>query len=425
MGAAEMPRHRSTARPHRLRGWVGDRFRISAAFISCPITGEMTTPPSAQRVGRLRRVAIPWSLALLTTACTPRGQVLAADSISPPPGAASPADIGVPPPPDASYVACATPRVLGAKHLPLRLGELWLRPEGQRLVPAAGTARAASWIRPRLRLGVVANARHPAAQTLTNLRFAYQRFRQASVDAIAILGGWGGSASEIRALLRPLLGNPAEAGPPLLLLPGDQLPINALPEALQGWQQRVIVLHEIRAIDYPPFTLLSLPGTNYPHHLATAQGCAYGPQALRALGSFIPPQLESGLLLAYVPPRGGGDAAIDRTRGLAHIGDPELGATMRQFGIAFGAFGAVPESGLRATTHEGRAVAPGEWSTSLIVNAGSIEALPQERVDGGWSWGGAVVIELDKKRARYRPIAAPPPPEYAATPGVLGPQGKK
>lgn len=320
-----------------------------------------------------------------------------------------PVDLGPPPPPDLrgparhvepfAYQRCAPLEAPRKKLRPVELAGVWLRPEGYTL---AAAPEASGWVRKRLVLGVLADPREALLGTLQNIDALTDRFNRHKVHAIIVLGGIASTANDQQRILSRLL---RATEVPVLVLPGDLAARDELRKTLDALGHRIVDLSEARILRHPAATLISLPG----HHLARQlragkEGCAYQGPDLRDLEMKGKDGAPPRLLLAYGPPRGKGPDAIDRSLTGVNCGSVALRELMDRAQISFGLFAHVNEAGGAATTRAGSRLGEQTWSTSMLLNVGSVQAVPQRGLDGQWRHGMGVVVELRDGRARFRSI---------------------
>jgi hypothetical protein len=285
---------------------------------------------------------------------------------------------------------------------PLRLAGVMLRPHGALLEAEPGAAPVA-----RLALGLLGDSKEALAATLSNVDALVARFRAAKTDAVVLLGGIDARFEGTRAVLLRLRG-----AAPVLALPGDRESRAGFQAAVDALGADGVDLTRTRALLTSGVALLGVPGYHLTHQLlAGEQGCGYDDRDIAALVELIRGRGAARLLLAHGPPRGSGEAAIDRAFGGVNIGDPLLTRLMREADIRFGAFAHVHEATGRATTRDGRPVGEGRWSSSLLLNVGAVDSVPHEDLAGRWSRGSAALLELETRsdggRARYRRIELP------------------
>ena len=347
--------------------------------------------------------ALLWPLVMLlaaTSGCTRRrAPAPPLSGVPTAPGASSARATDAP-----AFVPCTRPAPLatgssppivlaGIELIARRAGQLEARTTRDPLGRQAGRPE-------RLLLGVLSDPREALPQTLAQLARLQARFRAAQVDAVVVLGGLDGAFVGAVRLLRALRGPWA-----LLALAGDRLSAEGFQAALRHAEPGAIDLTRTQIVALPQLTLVGIPGYPLPHHhLAGAQGCGFDAGELALLGERLRGSTTPRLVLAHAPPRGRGPAAVDRARGEVNIGDSALRDWIERNGVRFGVFGHVHEAAGQATRLDGTPVAPERWTDSLLLQVGSIDAVPHQQRDGRWSKGTAALLELEGERARYTMI---------------------
>jgi len=249
----------------------------------------------------------------------------------------------------------------------------------------------------------LAGIEEAADDNLANVRTILGLAADRGLDAVLVAGGLGPDERQARVILGAL----GAARAPVLVSLGESEPLEGFRAAFAAARRRapnLVDMSRVRAAKLPDLSVVSLPGYHEPHYLRhRAEGCGVVPEDVRLL-----PRLGRGLpapvvLLSAAPPRGDGAHAIDRARGGVDIGSRPLARAVRAGRFAFGVFGHVYEAGGNATKVDGRTrVAPGEWSDSLLVNPGAVEAIPYELSTGGRAQGLGALVEIEGGRARYR-----------------------
>jgi hypothetical protein len=294
------------------------------------------------------------------------------------------------------YLRCAPTRDDGVDES-YRLPPLSLERDGYDLeIKGAGGGTIA--------VGLLAGLDEPIPETLANVAFLLDRFRAAGVQVIAVAGGVGLAEADVEKNLAALAAAPV----PVLVSPGAQESYDAFREAFQKLHPghpQLIDMTAVRRVRVGHVTLLSLPGYANAFYLeAKEHGCAYETGDLGDVAA-LADEGRVNALLAASPPRGTCPCSVDRGRGGVNIGDPALGAMLRDKKILFGLFGHVYEAGGRATLADfSTALGQGVWADSLLVQAGSASAVPVQLVDGGRSVGMAQIVELSGNRARFRTV---------------------
>jgi len=259
-------------------------------------------------------------------------------------------------------------------------------------------------------LGLVGESREALVGTLANLDWLRRHFASAHVDAIVVLGGLASDLAGSKALLDRLTPPPDSArshrDPPVLVLPGARASLRDLRGALAS-TPGVIDLSIFRVLRLPAATLVTLPGHAQPRHLlGGAGGCAYTSEELATIAPSFAKLPSPRVLLAYTPPRGRGPSAIDLSAE-THIGSDALKDLLKAASIRFGFFSDVRESGGRATTCDDVPVKERIWTTSLLLNVGAVDALPEPTPGGPWLRPLGAIVEISSGRARYRLLRPP------------------
>jgi Icc-related predicted phosphoesterase len=254
------------------------------------------------------------------------------------------------------------------------------------------------------RFGVIAGIEEWNEPNRANVDALMQWFGEQQVEAVIVAGGIGPNREScLKALVRM-----AASKIPILPLIGATADFEQYRRAVAQAQKQhpnVVDLTTARLIRWDGVDLISLPGYHNPFYLQHRRGgCAYEVRDVEALEDLVNDARQPVLLVAAAPPRGRSPSAIDLARGGVNIGDPALASFIKAHEVPFGVFGHVYEAGGRATADvEGRRPLPAEqWSRSLYLNPGAIEAVPYDLPGGGRSRGMGAVVEIGPEGARYR-----------------------
>ncbi|MBW2732991.1 MAG: hypothetical protein JRH20_11415 [Deltaproteobacteria bacterium] len=308
-----------------------------------------------------------------------------------------------PPHPAIAHEVCAPLATPTTKLRRIQLAGAWLEPQGYALRAADS---ADKWVPKRLVLGVLADPRGALPGTLRNIDLLAARFTSAKVHAVLLLGGIARAADDQRRIVQRLV---AALSVPVLVLLGDRAGLQQLRGTLADLGRRVVDLTLVRTLRHPAATLLSLPGHPLPAQLLSGpKGCAYSSADLDSLATLSAKMRRPRLLLAYAPPRGAGPQAVDRSLANVNCGSEALRELMERGDIRFGLFAHISEAGGQATTRAGSPLAEHTWGTSMLLNVGSVDAIPRRDLEGRWRHGMGVIVELRGEMARYRRIELPP-----------------
>lgn len=255
-------------------------------------------------------------------------------------------------------------------------------------------------------IGLLAGIHEITTESDRNLRFFFNQFKAAKVQAIVVVGGVGKTEQQMTEIFK-LLGS---APVPVLITPGAQESYGALKAVFKKTHKKyphLIDLTQVRRVMMNQVNFISLPGYFNPFYLeARSQGCSYEQSDLDQLRSLIIDD-KANVLLSATPPRGTHPSAPDAGRGNVHIGDPALAQTLADSDIKFGLFGHVYEAGgyavAKSKTH---ALTAGIWQPSMYLQAGSADALPVGLTNGGRVAGMAHIVDFSGHRARFKQIVA-------------------
>ncbi len=229
--------------------------------------------------------------------------------------------------------------------------------------------------------------------------------RKGGAEAIVALGDVGRSEEEMILDIGVL----SSAGVPVLTLPGGSEDYGDYLEAIEKSREKglpVVDLSRVRVLEWGGTVLVTLPGIARPRYLAhRGDGCGWGPDDVEELETLLGEASGKGrvVVLGAYPPLGSGGPGIDTSREGSHVGDAGLAAALDSAGVATGAFGFVYEAGGTAVDPSTRSlVPPGTWADGLLLNPGSIEALPWVGTGaGGYSTGQAAVLHVGSDGVAY------------------------
>lgn len=259
-------------------------------------------------------------------------------------------------------------------------------------------------------LGVLGPVNDDSGANLVAIQ-AYRRFfAQQGADAIVVTGDVGEQAEGITRVLLAL----AEAKIPVLVVAGNRECRADFTNGVIEAQQRasnLVNMNQVRAVEFPEATLISLPGYHDPNYLGCATACRYFKNSVDEVIRLAREATTPVVLVSHGPPRGNGPLALDYTFGGGNVGDEEINRAIKEAKIPFGLFSNIKEAGGRATsTADGSAgVGEGEQSERLYLNPGPADTVPWELHDGSYSVGMAAVIRLQSGGATYEVFRAPPP----------------
>ena len=300
---------------------------------------------------------------------------------------------------NAPYETVARPDVVvhrGVRY-ELRGAEVQLRREG---APRKGPAR----------LGVLAGIKELDEETQGSLRFFFDAFEQADVEAVIIGGDTAEQPDQLDAIYGWLV---AATGRPLLSLVGNTERAGAHNYAIAKQRKaghlQLLNLGLVRRVDAPGVDVVSLSGYHDRTYLHLSGGCLYDARALEGVERAARAADDPVVLAAHGPPRQRGQRAIDYVPAVGNVGDPQLTALVSRLKVPFGVFGHILEAAGRATDLAGQPLPAGRLHPALYLNQGSANALVWKLNDGSTSWGLGAILTVEGKKASYQVLRAPKP----------------
>ncbi len=304
-----------------------------------------------------------------------------------------------PPPPEVkeprAEAECAAPIEL-KPPTEVKIGDRTATSKGYKLVFADKDSDGA------LTLGVLGPLNEDSGANMLAVRKYLKFFQDEKVDAIVVTGDSGEVADGIARILKPL----AATKLPLFVIAGNR---ECRAEYTDGVNQvkkeftNVVNMNEVRAVEFPEATLVSLPGYHDPNYLHCATGCRYYKSTVDEVVRLAKEAKSPVVLVAHDTPRGEGSQALDYARD-GNVGDPEINRAIAEANIPFGVFSNIKEAGARATldpagTTQHKVGAPAK---TLYLNPGPADAIGWEMNDGSKSVGLAATLTIKDGQASYK-----------------------
>lgn len=263
-------------------------------------------------------------------------------------------------------------------------------------------------------LGILSAIKDDAPETQANLADYLAKFAAADVDGIVVGGDTAFDESEIVAIITHV----AKAGVPVYAIIGNQENRSSWNRACRELHRKypnVINLDLVRVLEAEAFDLVSLPGYFDKRYTHQSGSCVYTAADAKGLVKLAAPLDGPVVLVSHGPPKQAGKSALDWVPNAGNVGDEHMAKAIAEAKIPFGIFGHVLEAGGRGTDLSGRReVKPNTWSDTLYLNAGSANSLPWRMNTGPASYGMAMLLTFDGKKARYEVYRSPqrePTPE--------------
>jgi Icc-related predicted phosphoesterase len=252
-------------------------------------------------------------------------------------------------------------------------------------------------------IGVIANIKEDTPENLANLGQFLAAFKQASVEAIVVVGDLAETKDQIVNVVKPL----ADSGVPVLAVIGNHEPKSDFNQALASFADKpVINLNAVRLAVFDDVAFVSVPGYYDKVFIHSTEGCNYLPEDLEATKPIVQAAGDKTVVLvSHGGPRQEGADALDRTAEQANVGDPALTKFLRDTGVKFGLFPNIHETGGRATDLTGTKLLPAKTpADELYVNPGSADSTSWPMNDGTRSVGMAAIFTVDGKKASFESI---------------------
>ncbi len=279
----------------------------------------------------------------------------------------------------------------------LKFGERVAKQTGAHLAFADKDADGA------LTFGVLGPVNEDSGLNMLALKKYVKFFQDEKADAIIVTGDVGEKASSITRVLNVL----SETKLPVFVLIGNRECRAEFTDGVAASKKdhsNIVNLNEVRAVEFPEVTLVSLPGYHAPDYIQCATGCRYFKSTLDevvrvAKGSKVPV-----LLVSHGPPHGASNQALDFASAGGNVGDENINKAIGEGAIAFGVFSNIKEAGGRGAADPAGAqlVKEGTASKTLFYAAGPADTFGWELNDGTKSVGMAGLISIKEGQATFK-----------------------
>lgn len=290
-----------------------------------------------------------------------------------------------------------------------------------------------------LNLGVLGPVNEDLGENMVALKRYARFFTDEKADAIIVTGDVGEKASSITRVLNVL----AETKLPVFVIIGNRECRAEFTDGVAASKKdhpNVVSLNEVRAIEFPELTLVSLPGYHAADYIQCATGCRYFKSTLDEVVRVAKDAKTPVLLVSHGPPHGASNQALDFASAGGNVGDENINKAIAEGAIAFGVFSNIKEAGGRAAADPAGAglVKEGVASKTLYYAAGPADTFGWELNDGTKSVGMAGLVSIKDGQAsfknfRMKPLTAgekaeakklEPPPPAAEKTEIEPPPGK-
>ena len=297
---------------------------------------------------------------------------------------------------------CASPIDL-APPQELKLGERTATRAGYKLTFAEKDADGT------LALGVLGPINEETPANLQALGRYVKFFKDEKVDAIVVNGDAGETTEGITKVLAELAGS----GLPTFVVIGNREGradyTNGVLEA-QKAHPNVVNLNQVRVVEFPEATLVSLPGYHNPEYMHSKDGCLYVKSTVEETLKAVKEAKSPAVLISHGPPRGNGSQALDYATSGGNIGDAEINRILTEGNVPFGIFSNVKEAGARAVdSAEGTTlVAQDKPAKRLFLNPGPADTVGWKMNDETQSVGMAAVLRVKDGEGSWKLFRSSP-----------------
>ena len=259
-------------------------------------------------------------------------------------------------------------------------------------------------------LGVLGPVNEDLGENMVALKKYAKFFTDEKADAIIVTGDVGEKASSITRVLNVL----SETKLPVFVLIGNRECRAEFTDGVAASKKdhsNIVNLNEVRAVEFPEVTLVSLPGYHAPDYIQCATGCQYVKSTVAEVVGVAKTSKTPVALIAHGPPHGNGNQALDFAGAGGNVGDEQITKAIGEGNIAFGLFSNIKEAGGRATKDaDGTQLAKeGEASKTLFLNPGPADTMGWDMNDSTKSVGMAAVFTIKDGQGTYKMLRLKPP----------------
>ena len=252
-------------------------------------------------------------------------------------------------------------------------------------------------------LGVLGPVNEDLGENMVALKKYAKFFTDEKADAIIVTGDVGEKASSITRVLNVL----SETKLPVFVLIGNRECRAEFTDGVAASKKdhsNIVNLNEVRAIEFPEVTLVSLPGYHAPDYIQCATGCRYFKSTLDEVVRVAKDSKVPVLLVSHGPPHGASNQALDFASAGGNVGDENINKAIGEGAIAFGVFSNIKEAGGRGAADPAGAqlVKEGTASKTLFYAAGPADTFGWELNDGTKSVGMAGLISIKEGQATFK-----------------------
>ncbi len=285
----------------------------------------------------------------------------------------------------------------------VKIGERAAKLSGARLTFADKDADG------KLVLGVLGPINEDSGANMVALRSYVKFFTEEKVDGIVVTGDVGEVVTGISRVLKEL----TAAKVPVFVVIGNRECKAEFTDGVAAAQKEstaIVNLNQVRVVEFPELTLVSLPGYHAPEYINCKTGCQYLKSTVDEVVRVAKEAKTPVGLVSHGPPHGDGNQALDFAGAGGNVGDGAITKAITDSHIAFGFFSNIKEAGGRAAKDPGGTslVKEGEASESLFLNPGPADTMGWEMNDGTKGLGMAATFTLKDGKATYKLLRLKP-----------------
>lgn len=235
-------------------------------------------------------------------------------------------------------------------------------------------------------------------------------FQDEKADAIVVTGDVGEVASGIGRVLEEL----GSTQLPVFVVIGNRECRAEYTDGVNAAKAKfpnIVNLNEVRVVEFPELTLVSLPGYHDPSYINCKTGCQYAKGTITEVVKAAKEAKTPVALVAHGPPHGSGNQALDFAGAGGNVGDEAIATAITEAKIAFGFFSNIKEAGGRATKDPAgtQLLKEGEASTALFLNPGPADTMGWDMNDSTKSVGMAATFTLKGGAGSFKMLRLKPP----------------
>ena len=261
-----------------------------------------------------------------------------------------------------------------------------------------------------LTFGVLGPVNEDSGLNILAIKKYVKFFQDEKADAIIVTGDVGEVASGIGRVLEEL----GATKLPVFVIIGNRECRAEYTDGLLAARAKapnIVNLNEVRVVEFPELTLVSLPGYHDPNYINCKTGCQYVKSTVAEVVRVAKEAKTPVALIAHGPPHGNGNQALDFAGAGGNVGDEQITKAIGEGNIGFGLFSNIKEAGGRATKDaDGTQLAKeGEASKTLFLNPGPADTMGWDMNDSTKSVGMAAVFTLKDGQGTYKMLRLKPP----------------